>query len=71
LSTFDKYFEGKGTKDEEELTYIVTSSSENELYYPLFRISTKKYCFLDKKLKQKYIEYMKNQIKSLEEERHY
>mgnify|MGYP000900727405 CR=1 FL=1 len=65
LLTFDKYFEGKGTKDEEELTYTVTSSSENELYYPLFRISTKKYTFLDKDFIERYLKYLNNQIISI------
>lgn len=66
LLTFDKYFEGKGTKDSEELTYTVVGSSENELYYPLFRISTKCYKFLDEEFKRKYIIYLNNQIRSIE-----
>ena len=65
LLTFNKYFEDKGTKDLEELTYTVTGSSENELYYPLFRISTKSYEFLDQDFKNKYIKYLENQIKSI------
>ncbi len=65
LLTFDKYFEGKGTKDEEELTYTVTSSSENELYYPLFRISTKKYTFLDKDFMERYLNYLNNHMISI------
>lgn len=65
LLTFDKYFEGKGTKDLEELTYTVVGNSENELYYPLFRISTKSYEFLDEDFKNKYIKYLENQIKSI------
>lgn len=65
LLTFDKYFEGKGTKDLEELTYTVVGNSENELYYPLFRISTKSYKFLDEDFKNKYIKYLENQIKSI------
>ena len=64
LLTFDKYFEGKGTKDLEELTYIVIGNSENELYYPLFRISTKSYKFLDEEFKNNYLQYLKNQIRS-------
>ena len=66
LLTFDKYFEGKGTKDLEELTYTVVGSSENELYYPLFRISTKCYEFLDENFKNKYLIYLRNQIRSIE-----
>ena len=65
LLTFDKYFEGKGTKDLEELTYTVVGNSENELYYPLFRISTKCYEFLDKDFKDKYLFYLRAHIKSI------
>ena len=65
LLTFDRYFEGKGRKDKEELTYTVTSGSENELYYPLFRISTKKYTFLDDEFKERYLRYLENQIRSI------
>lgn len=66
LLIFDKYFEGKGEKNLEELTYTVTGNSENELYYPLFRISTKRYEFLDEEFKNKYVNYLKNQIRSIE-----
>lgn len=65
LMKFDKYFEGNGKKDEVNLIYTVTSNSENELYYPLFRISTKSYEFLDKEFKEKYIKYLENQIRSI------
>ena len=68
LSTFDKYFEGKGIKNLEELTYTVSSHSENQLYYPLFRISTKCYKFLDEEFKNKYLFYLRAQIKSIEGE---
>jgi predicted DNA-binding transcriptional regulator YafY len=71
LLTFDKYFEGKGTKDLEELTYTVVGNSENELYYPLFRISTKCYKFLDEDFKNKYLMYLRAQIKSIEKENFY
>lgn len=63
---FDKYFEGKGEKDMTNLIYTVTGSDEHELYYPLFRISTKKYVFLDKEFKNKYLFYLRSQIKSIE-----
>ena len=66
LRTFDRYFEGKGTMDEENLVYEVVGNSENELYYPLFRISTKCYEFLDSEFQNKYMTYLKNQIKSIE-----
>lgn len=65
LAAFHKYFEGKGTINEKELTYTVVGNSEHELYYPLFRISTKQYQFIDKKFKSRYIKYLENQIKSL------
>lgn len=65
LATFHKYFEGKGTMNEKELTYTVIGNSEHELYYPLFRISTKKYEFIDKKFKNRYIKYLEKQMRSL------
>ena len=68
LLTFDKYFEGKGTKNLEELTYTVIGNSENELYYPLFRISTKCYEFLDEAFKEKYLKYLNNVIRSIRNE---
>lgn len=65
LRTFDRYFEGKGTMNEENLTYEVVGNSENELYYPLFRISTKCYEFVDETFKNKYLAYLCAQIKSI------
>lgn len=66
LNKFDKYFEGKGEKNDEELTYVVKSGSENELFYPLFRIGTKGYTILDESFKESYVRYLFNQIKSIE-----
>lgn len=66
LKTFDRYFEGRGTMDEDNLIYEVVGNSENELYYPLFRISTKDYVFLDGKFKENYLRYLEHQIKSIE-----
>ena len=66
LMKFNRYFEGKGKIDEQELTFVVSCDSENELYYPLFRISTKQYEFLDEEFKKKYLDYLKAQIKSIE-----
>lgn len=66
LNKFDKYFEGKGEKNIEELTYVVKSRSENELFYPLFRIGTKGYTFLDESFKENYVRYLFNQIRSIE-----
>lgn len=65
LLKFDKYYEGKGKMDKEKLIYTVIGNSKNELYYPLFRISTKSYEFLDDDFKKKYIKYLENQIKSI------
>jgi hypothetical protein len=68
LDVFDRYFEGKGIKNTQELTYIVVGNSENELYYPLFSIGTKKneFEFLDEDFKNNYIKYLKKQIWSIE-----
>ena len=65
LRTFDKYFEGKGKMDVDNLTYEVVGSEEHELYYPLFRISTKSYKFLDENFKNNYVKYLENQIRSI------
>ena len=65
LYDFDRYYESKGIMSIDSLTYTV-EGVDNELYYPLFRISTKKYIFLDESFKNKYITYLKNQIKSIE-----
>ena len=68
LLRFDYYYEGKGTKDLNGMIYTVLSNSENELFYPLFRISTKDYEFLDSVFKNKYLAYLENQIKSIKGE---
>lgn len=65
LLTFHKYFEEKGTINEKELIYKVVGNSEHELFYPLFRISTKTYEFIDKNFKNRYIKYLEKQIRSL------
>ena len=67
LKNFHRYFEGKGKMDEENLIYTVECNSENELYYSLFRISTKTYKFLDKGFKDKYLDYLNQQIASIKE----
>lgn len=69
LMLFDKYFEGKGTIDYDNQIFIVESNSENELYYPLLKINTKKYTFLDSTFKSNYIKYLINQIDSIENQR--
>lgn len=66
LRTFDRYFEGKGTMDEENLTYEVVGNSENELYYPLFRISTKDYSFSDTGFKESFVNYLMKYISAIE-----
>ena len=68
LRLFDKYFEGRGAANYDELTYEVEGSDEHELYYPLFRISTKKYVFLDEGFKDNYLTYLRKQIKSIKGE---
>ena len=68
LKTFDRYFEGKGSMDVENLIYEVTGNSENELFYPLFRVRTKSYHFLDEDFRDRYIHYLQNQIRSLKGE---
>ena len=68
LLIFDKYFEGKGVMDLDLLTYTVIGNSKHELYYPLFRISTKSYEFLDEEFKNDYIDYLRKQIISIERE---
>ena len=62
---FQKYFENKGSYDKETEIYSVKAKNEHELYYPLFRISTKKYTFIDDSFKQGYIHYLENQIRSI------
>jgi len=65
LNLFDRYFEGKGKMNINDLTYEVVGNNEHELYYPLFRISTKRYKFIDEDFKKRYIYYLYNQIRSL------
>ena len=65
LHQFERYFEGRGHKDLENLTYQVEASDQHELYYPLFRISTKSYEFLDEEFKEDYIRYLENITRSL------
>ncbi len=67
LDDFDRYYEGMGKMDEESLIYEVEAADEHELYYPLFRISTKRYRFLDAGFKQRYVAYLQNQIRSIEQ----
>lgn len=65
LKLFNNYYEGKGNIDLENLVFEVKGNSENELYYPLFRISTKSYIFLDEDFKNNYLRYLNNVIWSV------
>ena len=65
LRLFQRYYEGKGTMDEENLIFEVVGNSEHELYYPLFRIGTKRYSFLDAQFRDNYVKYLQNQIRSI------
>ena len=65
LLKFDKYYEGKGVKDYKNMFYTVVGNSENELYYPLFRMSTKDYKFLDESFENNYIKYLEHHIRSI------
>jgi predicted DNA-binding transcriptional regulator YafY len=67
LQKFYDYYERKGKMDLVNLTFEVVGNSENELYYPLFRISTKSYKFLDEDFKNNYLNYLKTQISSINE----
>lgn len=60
LKKFIKYFESKGKIN--GLKYEVSSNSENELFYPLFRISTNDYVILNEEFKAKYIDYLEKYL---------
>lgn len=60
LNKFIKYFENKGKIN--GLEYEVSSNSENELFYPLFRISTNDYVILNEEFKAKYIDYLEKYL---------
>ncbi len=66
VSIFQKYFEYKGSYDKETKIYSIKANSVHELYYPLFRIGTKGYTFVDESFKKGYIQYLENQIRSIE-----
>ncbi|MCR5490686.1 MAG: WYL domain-containing protein [Bacilli bacterium] len=65
LFDFERYFEGKGTADRRNLTFSVDAADQHELYYPLFRIKTGSYEFLDEWFKRDYVNYLKRQIKAI------
>lgn len=60
LEKFMKYFEGKGKVD--GLEFKVSSNSENELFYPLFRIPTDDYVILNDEFKDKYVAYLERYL---------
>lgn len=66
LKRIDRIFEYKGIIDKTNKTYTVLSKSENELFYPLFKLGTKDIEILNNDFKNKYINYLKNQLKALE-----
>lgn len=66
LKRIDRIFEYKGIIDKTNKTYTVLSRSENELYYPLFKLGTNDIEILNKDFKNKYINYLNNQLKALE-----
>lgn len=61
IAKFKKYFENKGSFTGK--IFEISSTSENELFYPLFRISTKDYEILNDDFKRKYIQYLENYLK--------
>ena len=66
LKRIDRIFEYKGIIDKTNKTYTVYSRSENELYYPVFKLGTNDIEILNNDFKNKYINYLNNQLKALE-----
>ena len=60
LNKFIKYFENKGKVN--GLEYEVSAHSENELFYPLFRISTDDYVILNDEFKANYVAYLEKYL---------
>lgn len=65
LGRIERVFEYKGIVDKDNKTYTIKSNSENELYYPLFQLGTKNIKINNKEFKTKYIRYLENQLKAL------
>ena len=65
LRRIDRIFEYKGIIDKNNKTYTVYSRSENELYYPLFKLGTKNVEILNNDFKKAYKEYLENQFKAI------
>ena len=60
LNKFIKYFEKKGKVN--GLEYEVSAHSENELFYPLFRISADDYAILNDEFKANYVAYLEKYL---------
>ena len=60
LNKFIKYFENKGKVN--GLEYEVSAHSENELFYPLFRISADDYAILNDEFKANYVAYLEKYL---------
>lgn len=65
LKRIDRIFEYKGIIDKTNKTYTVLSKSENELYYPLFKLGTKDIEILNNDFKKAYKNYLENQFMAI------
>ena len=65
LKRIDRIFEYKGIIDKTNKTYTVLSRSENELYYPLFKLGTKDIEILNNDFKKAYKNYLENQFMAI------
>ena len=62
LKRIERIFEYKGILDRINKTYTVYSKSENELYYPQFKLGTKDIKILNNDFKKAYKNYLENQF---------
>ncbi len=65
LRRIERIFEYKGIVDRINRTYTVYSRSENELYYPVFKLGTTNIKILNEEFKRGYIEYLNKQLEAL------
>ena len=65
LKRIDRIFEYKGIIDKTNKTYTVLSRSENELYYPLFKLGTKDIEIINNDFKKAYKNYLENQFMAI------
>ncbi len=63
LDKFIKYYENKGKVD--GLIFEVIGNSENELFYPLLRTSSKDYVILNSKFKKSFTSFLKNYLNNV------